>query len=94
MNSQLPAEYKDLPQYIPTVEDLQNLFPLLPPADKVNTSLLKVPVQVTSKFDACNMLLVTKTDTIAVIEFEKWQENKDGECILSWIYRGPVKYKN
>lgn len=94
--NELPIKSETLPEYIPTAQELIDIFNKLPPADKIKVSELKVAVQaqVTNISYPGSVLSVEhhyKPTTISSLTFFKFIEDKDGVKITSWIYNGKVR---
>ena len=93
MNTELILT-KDLPNYVPTIEDLQTIFPKLQSPDKVSAMELKVGVQAiirkqTQWHPMMPQVQSQQLETVGYITFKKFRDNDK----LIWIYEGIVKHK-
>lgn len=81
-----------LPEFVPTIKDLQDVFLILPPAEKVKDSILYIPVEALGQNNPCGdgfYLQLRQRAIIAKITFIKIRENDK----MIWVYEGKVKHE-
>lgn len=84
----------NLPEYVPILEDLINVFPLLPPADKVKQDFIDIPVQdlpthVKQITDSIRIEAHLRPIIVGKIRFIKMVDKGKPQ----WFYNGLLKYK-
>lgn len=89
--------------YVPTLEDLHNIFSRLPDANKVKADEFKIPLEIIAEIPmpaSRNSMMewntvMTKKETVAYLTFKKLaQIDKNKNIVKIWVYEGIVKFKD